>query len=575
MRVTEVLHPLSIANPKPGMYLVDFGQNLYGAVRLKVTGPRGSTVRIRTAYSKKPDGTLKMEDNRSARSTDVYVLKGQGEEVWQPRFRGQGTRHAEITGFPGVPKPENCEFLVMHTDMERVGHFDCSNRLLNQIYANVVRSMRMQNRSAPMEPDRDERMPWLGHPAKTSESEAYVFGVAPFYRNFLAETRNHQRPDGLLSDAGYYWAFYTGDIIWPSVIAIVPHWYHQFYGDRRILEENYDAMRRWMECQTAQNLLPDHTMKATPYGDWVDAYNVEYRVPESGATSLPLMATAYFYHNCRIVEQVAGLLGKAEDQRRFQDLAGKTAAGFQRRFLQPNSKCQSETQCSYILPLAFGLVPEERRPAVVAHLVDDILAAHDGHLTVGLIGMQWYMQTLTDVGRPDVAFTVATQTTRPSWGYMIAKGGTSIWERWDQDTRDPGMNGESQMILAGNLGAWFYQTLAGINYDPAQPGFKHMVLRPRPVGDLAWVTASHKCLYGTIRSAWRIENGTFHWNLTVPPNTTATVYVPTSAAGSVTESGQAAAHAAGVHFLRREANAAVYEVTSGTYDFAARIARRF
>ena len=209
MRITEVLHPLSIANPKPGMYLVDFGQNLYGAVRLKVAGPRGSTVRIRTAYSKKPDGTLKTEDNRSARSTDVYVLKGQGQEVWQPRFRGQGTRHAEITGFPGVPKPENCEFLVMHTDMERVGHFECSNRLLNQIYANVVRSMRMQNRSVPMEPDRDERMPWLGHPAKTSESEAYVFGVAPFYRNFLAETRNHQRPDGLLSDSGYYWAFYT------------------------------------------------------------------------------------------------------------------------------------------------------------------------------------------------------------------------------------------------------------------------------------------------------------------------------------------------------------------------------
>jgi alpha-L-rhamnosidase len=167
------------------------------------------------------------------------------------------------------------------------------------------------------------------------------------------------------------------------------------------------------------------------------------------------------------------------------------------------------------------------------------------------------------------------QTTRPSWGYMIAKGGTSIWERWDQDTRDPGMNGKSQMILAGNLGAWFYQTLGGIHYDPAQPGFKHMVLRPQPVGDLAWVTASHKCLYGTIRSAWRIDNGVFHWKLTVPPNTTATVYVPTSEATSVTESGQSAAHVAGVQFVRQEGNAAIYEVVSGTYDFAARIVPRF
>jgi alpha-L-rhamnosidase len=569
-RITEVLHPLSIANPRPGMYLVDFGQNLYGAVRLKVVGPRGTAVRIRTAYSKKADGTLKMEDNRSARSTDVYVLKGQEQEVWQPRFRGQGTRHAEISGFPGVPKPENCEFLVMHTDMEQVGHFACSNRLLNNIYANVVRSMRMQNRSVPMEPDRDERMPWLGHPAKTSESEAYVFGVAPFYRNFLAETRNHQRPDGLLSDAGCYWSFYTGDIIWPSVITIVPHWYHQFYSDRRILEENYDAMRRWMECQS-HNLLPDHTMKATPYGDWVDAYNASYRVPESGATSLPLMATAYFYRNCRIVEQVAGLLGNAEDQHRFQDRAEKTAAGFRRRFFcSQSNKYESKTQCSYVLPLAFGLVPEDRRAAVVANLVDDILALHHGHLTVGLIGMQWYMQALTDMGRPDVAFAVATQTTRPSWGYMLSKGATSIWERWDQDTRDPGMNGESQMILAGNLGAWFYQTLGGINYDSARPGFKHMILRPRPLGDLAWVTASHKCLYGTIRSAWRIENGIFHWKITVPPNTTATIYVPTSEAVSVTEDGQSAAHVAGVRFLRNEGNAVVYEIASGTYDFAAR-----
>ena len=236
--------------------------------------------------------------------TDLYVLKGQGEEVWQPRFRGQGTRHAEITGFPGRLKAENVEFLVMHTDMEKVGHFECSCELLNKIYANVVRSMRdAEPQCGPMEPDRDERMPWLGHPSKTSESEAYVFGVAPFYRNFLTETRNHQGQDGLLSDAGYYWEFYSGDVIWPSVIAIVPDWYHQFYGDRRILAENFDAMRRWMEYHAQHNLLPDNTVKASTYGDWVDAYNAEYRASEAVRTSLPLMATAYFYHNCRIVRE--------------------------------------------------------------------------------------------------------------------------------------------------------------------------------------------------------------------------------------------------------------------------------
>ncbi len=196
---------------------------------------------------------------------------------------------------------------------------------------------------------------------------------------------------------------------------------------------------------------------------------------------------------------------------------------------------------------------------------------HQGHLTVGLVGMQWFMQTLDRIGRPDVAFTVATQTTRPSWGYMIAKGATSIWERWDQDARDPGMNGESQMILAGNLAAWFYQTLAGINYDPAQPGFRHVILRPRPVGDLSTVTAAHKCPYGTIRSAWRIRHGVFFWDVTVPPNTTATVYVPTNDAASVTEGGKPAGEADGIKFLRTETGAAVYEVVSGRYDFAAHL----
>jgi alpha-L-rhamnosidase len=182
--------------------------------------------------------------------------------------------------------------------------------------------------------------------------------------------------------------------------------------------------------------------------------------------------------------------------------------------------------------------------------------------------MQWYMQTLTDIGRTDVAYTIATQTTRPSWGYMISRGATSIWERWDTDTRDPGMNGESQMILAGNLGAWFYQTLAGINYDPERPGFKHIILRPRPVGDLTFVNGSHKSMYGTISSKWKIEGGKFHWQVIVPPNTTATVYIPTKNAAIVTEGGGPANEAEGVRFLRAESQAAVYEVVSGTYDFA-------
>jgi alpha-L-rhamnosidase len=269
-----------------------------------------------------------------------------------------------------------------------------------------------------------------------------------------------------------------------------------------------------------------------------------------------------------VIERTARLLAKSADQQYYQALAEKVKAGFHRRFYNAQAgKYESETQCSYVLPLAFGLVPEEAFPLVIQNLVEDITVKHHGHLSVGFVGMQYLMQVLTEIGYPEVAYTIATQTTRPSWGYMISRGATSIWERWDTDTQEPGMNGESQCILSGNLTAWFFQTLAGVNYDAERPGFKHIVLRPRPVGDLRFVKAWHESPYGQIRSEWKIENGAFHWQFTVPPNTTATAFVPGAAAG-ITESGKPASGSTGVRFVRSEPGAAVYEVGSGSYTFA-------
>jgi len=569
MRVTERIEPVAITNPKPGVCLVDFGQNLYGMVRLKVHGPAGTRVQLRTSFTKNSDGTIKMEDNRSARSTDTYILRGRGEEDWSPRFRGQGTHYAEVTGFPGVPSRENFELLVVHTDMERAGEFACSNELLNRIYANVLRSTRMQERSVPLDPDRDERQAWLGHPAKTSESEAQLFNVAAYYSSFMGETRIDQRADGNISDAGSIWPFYSSDVIWPSVVTILPEWFYNFYGDRRILADNYDMAKRWLEFQRKTNLRDSFTFDNGNYGDWVDAASMDARGPDHGATSRALMCTAYFYHNCRLLERMANLLGKGEDAKSFAQLADHVKGGFVKRFFDPATKTfTGKTQCSYILPLKFGLVPAEYRVEVVSNLVENILVEQQGHLSVGLVGMQWFMQTLTECGQTEAAFQVATRTTRPSWGYMVAKGGTSVWERWDQDTRDPGMNGESQLILAGNLGAWFYQALAGINYDPERPAFKHFILQPHLVGDLKWVRASHKSLYGLIRSDWKIEREELRWNFTVPPNTTATVFVPTADRASVRVGGRSAWSVAGIRFLRMADHAAVCELGSGNYEFS-------
>lgn len=570
IRATQIIHPSSIRNPKPGIYVVDMGQAFYGVARLKVSGPAGTRVEMRTSFNLRPNGLLKTENDRSARNRDVYILNGRGTEIWSPRFRGNAFRFIQVSGFPGTPTLDNFEGLVLHTDMEPVGTFNCSNRLINQIYSNARWGTRMQNRSTPMDPDRDERQGWSGHPAKTSESEAFVYNVASFYSNWLKSVRLDQHADGSLQEVSPgYWTFNSRGTIWPAIATIIPNWYYDFYGDSRVLEDNYEAMKKWVLFHVKSHQKTDFTIDHKAYGDWVDASTIgrDHASSGHGSTSVPLISTAYHYNNCRLVARAAQLLGKKEDEEFFMDLAQKIQAGFNKRFFDPQTnQYESGTQFSYVLPLAFGLVPSAFRAAVIQNLANDILITHQGHTTVGLLGMQWLMQVLTDIGHPEIAFTIATQTTRPSWGYMISKGATSIWERWDSDTQGSGMNGESQKILSGNLEAWFYQTLAGINYDPERPGFHHIILRPRPVGDLTYVNASHRSLYGMINSHWKIESGDFLWDISIPPNTTGTVYVPARDGLSVTESQKPAESSSGVKFLRFEDGSAIYAIGSGNYS---------
>ncbi|MHB8953470.1 MAG: family 78 glycoside hydrolase catalytic domain [Pirellulaceae bacterium] len=575
IRVTQVLEPKQIIEAKPGIWMVDFGQAFYGVVRLKTSGPAGTAVSVRTSFNVLPDGTLNFLNDRSALNTDVYTLRGHGVEQWHPRFRGNATRWAQVEGFPGTPTKENFAGLVTHTDHQRVGEFTCSNPVVTRAYENARWGTRLQNRSVPMEPDRDERMPWSGHPAKTSESEGWVFNVARFYDHFLHNYRVHQGEDGSLQEIlPPYWTFNSKDIIWPSVVTIIPDWYYNFYGDDRLVRDNYEMMKRFVLYHERTNLKADATLDFCTYGDWVDAASIGGNSRNFGATSRPLMGTAFFYHNCRIVQRAARLMGELEDERYFDALAQRVSDGFHRRFFDATTNTyESATQCSFVLPLAFGLVPAAHRDAVVRNLIHDITVTHDGHTSVGLIGMQWQMQVLTEIGHPETAYQIAQQTTRPSWGYMISKGATTSWERWDTDTQDGGMNGESQKILSGNLEAWCFQTLAGINYDPEQPGFKHIILRPHPVGDLTFVSASHQCLYGVIRSEWRTVSDSFLWSVTVPPNTTATLYVPTTEAASVRANGVSAAESPHVKMLGRERGRVVYQISPGSYQFESMLKR--
>lgn len=540
VRVTERLKPVAISEPKPGVFVVDFGQAFYGVPELTLdTATAGQRIEMRSSFGVRPNGTLNVDNDRTAQNTDVYTTRGSGQpETWSPRFKGNAIHRVQVTGFPGKLEPRHIEGLVVHTDHPAVGEFACSNGLINLTYLNARWGTRLQNRSIPMEPDRDERQGWSGHPAKTSESEGYCFNVAPFYASWLHSVRLDQHADGALQEISPgYWTFGSKGTVWPAVVTIIPNWLHDFYGDERALADNYDAMRKWVSYHERTNQRPDGTLDHASYPDWVDASWIGKRhdEPSSGTASMPFISTAYHYHNARLAGRAAKLLGNTRDAGRFEVMAAKVKAGFNARFFKPaEDKYDFGNQFSYVLPLAFGLVPEDHRQGVIDNLVQQVMVHDKGHTTVGLLGMQWQMQVLTDVGHPEVAYSIATRTERPSWGYMIAKGATTIWERWDTDTQDGGMNGESQKILSGNFEAWCYQTLAGINYDPARPGFKHVILRPHPVGDLAWVKASHKSMYGTIASEWKIvDGGAFRWDVTVPPNTRATVYVPWGAVHEV------------------------------------------
>jgi len=529
MKVTQIVHPVSITNPKPGTYVIDMGQSFYGTVRLKATGPGGTQVRMVSAYSLNPDGTLKTADNRSALSTDVYTFKGEGVEVWNPVFKGQGFRRVQVTGFPGTPTVDNFEGLVINTAVEPVGDFESSNALVNRIHSALWWGTKMFLRSAPLDPDRDERQAWTGDPAKDAESEAYNFDVEPFYATWMDDEESTQRADGSLPDVTMYWLFGDG-VEWPSTFTIIPDWFIDFYDDSRVAETHYAAMKKWVLAMRMHE-VEDGTLEATSYRDWCDTSTMDAKIPDKGSTPGELVSSAYQYHNERIMERLAKQFGHADDERTFKELADKLKIAYNKRFLDSKTHIyQGGTQTGYVLALQFGLAPAEQRDAIIANLVNDIMAKHNGHLSVGLIGMQWLMQTLTDVGRPDVAWTIATQTTRPSWGYMLSKGATTIWERWDFDTRDPGMNSEALLIQAGNLDAWFYQTLAGIR--PAAPGFKKILIQPTVVGDLTWVKAHFDSPYGRIASEWKIEGNQLTMDVTVPVNTTATIVVPGKNGGS-------------------------------------------
>ncbi len=565
IRVTGTLKPISVKEIKPGVFIYDLGQNMVGWCRLHVSGAAGTQITLRHAETLKPDGSLYMANLRGAEVTDTYTLKGDGVETWEPRFTSHGFRFVEVTGLPinSLPQPPHImiEGRVVNDDLPTAGNFLCSNDLINRIYTNIVWGTRGNYRSMPTDcPQRDERQGWLGDRSEECKGEAYLFDISALYAKWRQDMEDAQRPNGVIPDvAPAYWPIYSDNVTWPSSAIIIPSALERQFGDSESIGKNYDGAKLWMEHMLT--LAKNNIISKDSYGDWCvppeEAHLIHSKDP-ARQTDKALLATSYYYYDLCLMEKYAKSLGKTDDAIHWKKLAEDFKTAFNNKFLdREKGQYSNGTQTSCVLPLAFGLVPDDMKSKIFATLVANIENVTKGHIGTGLIGGQYLNRVLSDNGRADLCYTIASQKVYPSWGYMVEQGATTIWELWNGNTADPTMNSGNHVMLIGDLVVWFYEYAAGI--APASPGFKTIVMKPTPVGDLTFVKATHNSPYGLIASEWHRDGNKFDWQIEIPANTTAAVYVPATKLENVKVKGAKAA--------RFENGRAIFELGSGKYHF--------
>lgn len=576
MRVTETLRPVAVTEPRPGVHVFDLGQNMVGWARLQVEGPAGTTVTLRFAETLLPDGTPSLANLRSAQATNRYTLKGGGVETWEPSFSTQGFRYVEVRGFPGRPGPEAIVGRVVHDDLRVTGEFGSSHPLLNRIHRNITWTLRGNYKSIPLDcPQRDERQGWLGDRSEVSRGESYLFDTAAFYAIWMQDIRDVQQPSGSLSDiAPNHWPHFSDNVVWPSSAIIIPRMLFEHFGDREALAAAYEPGLRWLDYMS-QWIRPDGLIDRDYWGDWCvppeDPVLIHSRDP-ARQTGKAVLATSFFHHDARILAASARLLARPADEARLTALADRLARAFHTLLFRPElGQYDNGTQTSSVLALALGLVPADQRDRVVGGLVRNINEVTRGQVGTGLVGGQHLYRVLTDHGHADLAFALATRETYPSYGYMISRGATTLWELWNGDTADPWMNSGNQPMLAGDFITWLYGRLGGIQPDPDHPGFKQTILKPYPVAGLSEVRVRYDSLRGPIASEWRRDvAGNLAWTITLPPNTTALVHLPTPDPGLVSEGGRSLTGVAGLEMQPAHEGRVVVRVGSGTYHFTVR-----
>jgi alpha-L-rhamnosidase len=554
VRNTQELPTLKLSEPKPGKFVFDLGQNFSGWIRLQVEGEAGEKVVMRFGEMLNADGTLYTENLRTARATDTYICKGGGQEIWEPHFTFHGFQYVEISGLSAKPTPKMVTGIAVHSDAPLTSSFECSNPMLNQLHSNILWGQRSNYLDVPTDcPQRDERMGWTGDTQVFIRSACFNQDVAAFFTKWNVDLMDTQNEAGTFGQQAPVYHGH-GSPAWADAGVICPWTIYKVYGDARMVSQCYDAMARFIKYCRSKGLKGP----GGGFGDWLAI---------GSNTPKDLISAAYFGYCTSLMVEIADALGKHEDAAKYSQLFNAIRANFQKSFVSEDGKIKGDSQTGYCLALYYDLLTDKQREQAAKHLVQRI-KAKDTHLSVGFVGVSILLPTLTDIGRSDLAYRLIQNTTYPSWGYSIEQGATTIWERWNSYTKAKGfgpvgMNSFNHYAY-GSCSEWMFRSMLGIDTDGV--GFKKIKMKPEFDESITWAKGHYDSIHGRISSDWKLAAGIFEWAITIPPNTTATVYMPESAA-LLMESGSPLAQANGVKFLRIEQGRAVYELQSGHYNF--------
>lgn len=572
----EGVHKYGYCQPVGGsatskVYIVDMGSNFAGWIKLKVSGAAGTMVTMRFSETLKSDGNIETADLRSAEATDAYILKGDGEETYEPKFTYHGFRYVEITGYPGELTNDNIKDIVtgrmVNSDNKIESTFTSSNSLINNIYNAYVRSQQNNMIGIPTDcPSRDERMPAGADAYLTTEAANLTFDMQAFYEKTFLDVDDSEGSDGTVPDVCPSYSFSRfSDTPWMSQRVLIPWEVYVDTGDKDVLSKSYDNMKLAVDHLAA---LAGSDFLGTPAanGDWVPAGSTEENV---------FFADAYFYRNAALMAKMAGELGNSADQNTYNTLANNIKNAFNTKYFNGQDAYGKNTQAGNAVALEFDLVPISKRIDVLKNLVSQV-SSSSNHFTSGILGTKAVMESLWKGNRSDVAFNLMNQTSYPSFGYMLADGRGTLWERWDSDKKiDSSMNSFNHVMFGGGPGAWVYKGIAGIS--PLKPGYDQILIKPEPVGDLTSASGSVNTVKGTVSTSWTRTGSTqFNLNVTVPANSTAVISIPTfgsttpkiSEGGIVVYDGEFKSGADSIESLESTAdNRVAFNVGSGTYSF--------